>query len=444
MSAPTEIRVAIIGPGRHGRDLINYALDIPGVRFQAVCDIWPYNRKYAAGLLKKRGHPATAYEDYRDLLATEKGLDAAIIATPDSFHADQTVACLEAGLHVYCEKEMHHTLAGARRMVLAAQRTKKLLQIGRQHRSNPRYFTALDFLNAKKAVGRITHVYGQWHGHKRVPYTWPKALEIPVETLVKYGYESMDEHRNWRWREKFSAGEIANLASHQIDVFNWFLGALPKAVMASGGLDYCTQYELYDNATCLFDWDYAWQGVTRTVRGMHVTLTTTDDGGFYEAFMGDEGVLGISEDTAKGGIFREAQALTGAWEKDLSGLVISCSGCDPRSIPPNSYCWLRHWLSYGLPPQSNRECCLSHRYTAPSLPRYPPIPSPPNDRPPHWHHLKNFFDAVRGDARLNCPAEVGYQTAVVVFRAIEAMRAGRKLTLAPEDFVVAEKVPSQG
>ncbi len=51
-------------------------------------------------------------------------------------------------------------------------------------------------------------------------------------------------------------------------------------------------------------------------------------------------------------------------------------------------------------------------------------------------HLENFFDAIRGKATLNCPAEVGYKTAVAVLKVNEAVEAGRKLEFQPDEFIV--------
>jgi hypothetical protein len=65
-----------------------------------------------------------------------------------------------------------------------------------------------------------------------------------------------------------------------------------------------------------------------------------------------------------------------------------------------------------------------------------PIPPLPDDRHPHWHHLKNFFDALRGTAKLTCPAEVGFRGAVSALKAVEAMKAGRRLEITPQDFQV--------
>ena len=88
-----ELRVAVIGCGAQGRVLIESMLRIPSVRIAAICDIWSYSRQYAGNYLKKYGHVANVYEDYRELLAAEKGLQAAVVATPDWVHAEQADAC---------------------------------------------------------------------------------------------------------------------------------------------------------------------------------------------------------------------------------------------------------------------------------------------------------------------------------------------------------------
>ncbi|MDH4218399.1 MAG: Gfo/Idh/MocA family oxidoreductase, partial [Candidatus Aminicenantes bacterium] len=119
-----ELNIAVIGTGVQGRVLIESCLRIPEVRIMAICDIWDYSQRYASQYLKKYGFEVSVYEDYRDLLEKEKNLDAAIVATPDWMHAEHANACMEAGLHVYCEKEMSNSLDKARSMVLTARRTK--------------------------------------------------------------------------------------------------------------------------------------------------------------------------------------------------------------------------------------------------------------------------------------------------------------------------------
>jgi len=287
---------------------------------------------------------------------------------------------------------------------------------------------AYDFLHEKRAIGRIGHVSGQWAGHKRVPYKWPESQAIPAETLRRYGFESMDEHRNWRWLEKFSAGELVNLGGHQIDVFNWFLGAAPKSVIASGGLDYYNFYQLYDIAQCVYEWDVPWEGAAKTVRGDYRVNTASHHGGFFELFLGDEGYLEISEDPSKGSLCRNTSAELQSWEPrppadsaqavkpvpkpaeadskkdDLDEVILE--------VRPPSWEWMNQFRIY------------------------PPIRSPGDDKAPHWHHLANFFNAVRDTAKLTCPAEIGFQTCVSALKAVEAMKAGRRIELAPQDFVV--------
>ena len=128
-AAPTdvpEVNVALLGSGAQGQVLLDSMLKIPGLRFRAVCDIWKeYNQKRAVRILKKYKFDVNGYEDYREMLDKEKDIDAVIIATPDFWHAPHAVDCLEAGKHVYCEKEMSNTLEGARSMVLAARESRE-------------------------------------------------------------------------------------------------------------------------------------------------------------------------------------------------------------------------------------------------------------------------------------------------------------------------------
>src|SRR5687767_10110701 len=133
-----DLRIGLTGCGSQGRTLLLAALKIPGIRFQAVCDVWPYHQRYAANILKEYKQPVTSYADHAEMLAQEK-LDAVLIATPDWVHARQTIAALKAGCHVYCEKEMATTVEDAGAMVKTAKAHGRLLQIGHQRRSNPRY-----------------------------------------------------------------------------------------------------------------------------------------------------------------------------------------------------------------------------------------------------------------------------------------------------------------
>ena len=263
------INVALIGCGEQGRILTNAALNIPNIRFKAVCDIWPYNLTRSERLLKKFNHDAQPFEDYKEMLQAVSDLDAVIIATPDFKHAEHTVAALRAGKNVYCEKLMSNTVEGARNMVLAARETKKLLQIGHQRRSNPRYLHARErVVREARLLGRITNIAGEWHRAVTEDFGFPKGQEISAEKLHQYGFENMHEFRNWRWFKKYSGGVISDLGAHQIDVYNWMLGVNPRMCIASGGVDYYTTHEWYDNAIAIYEFPTK-EGI---VRATYATL----------------------------------------------------------------------------------------------------------------------------------------------------------------------------
>lgn len=428
-----DVNVALIGIGVEGSVLLTEnMLKMDGLRFKAVCDIWPYRRTYAQRLLARYKHDVQAFEDYKEMLATVKDVDAVVIATPDVWHSPMTVDCLKAGMNVYCEKEMSNTLEGAKKMVEAAKATGKLLQIGHQRRSNPLYRKAREMIREKQALGQITHILGQWNRHKSLKFTWKEKFEIPVETLKKYGYETMDEFRNWRWYKKFSGGPIADLGSHQVDIFNWVLEAPPKELVATGGKDYYKDHEWYDNANVLYEWEYDWQGKTCTARGFYQVLNTTSHGGTFETYMGDEGSLKIGEFYKQNGIRREHTVKAAEWETSKEMLDAMKRLMQDKAPKKEE--------------EKKEETTEEKEDDTPKIAhsighegRYFPIPMPEDwSMPPHRWHLENFFAAVRDPkkVKLNCPGEVGYETAMSVLPVNESMADEKFIHFKPEDFEV--------
>ena len=391
-----DINVALLGAGAQGQVLMNACLKIPGIRFKAVCDIWKeYNQKRVYRLLGKYGHKLNAYEDYREMLANEKDLDAVIVATPDFWHAEHATACLEAGLNVYCEKEMSNTLEGAKQVVRAAKKSGKLLQVGHQRRSNPRYIHCYEkLIKEAKILGHITTINGQWNRAVQPDLGWPEKYAIPQPRLEQYGFQSMAQFRNWRWYKGFGGGPIVDLGSHQIDIFSWFLDAVPSSVMASGGTDYYDSqtHEWYDTVMAMFEYDTP-KGL---VRAFYQTITTNSNMGYFENFMGDQGTLQISESAGRAGIYREQSAPL--WDKWVDKSFLNAPA--EEKIPNVNGAVL-----------DVRETVVPPKYE---------LPVTFND-PYHKPHLENFFNSIRGKDTLNCPAEVGYETAVVVLKVNEAV-----------------------
>jgi Predicted dehydrogenases and related proteins len=418
------LNVALIGCGEQGRVLLNASLKIPDIRYRAVCDIWPYNRTYGERLLKKFNHDAQPFEDYREMLSAVPDLDAVIVATPDFVHAEHTNAALRAGKHVYCEKLMSNTVEGARSMVKTARETGKLLQVGHQRRSNPRYLHARDkIVREAKLLGRITNASGQWNRAVTEDLGYPSRYALPEATLNKYGFANMHEFRNWRWFKRYAGGPISDLGAHQIDIFNWMLGVNPSSVMAGGGVDYYTTHEWYDNVSAIYEFPTP----SGTVRATYGVLTTTSaGGGYHEYFMGDEGALKISENPKYTKLYREARAPEwDIWaERGLVASPTSGEGAPPPVKP-----WEKPRKKLGGP---SRAATVDVRETAELSAWDIPVTL---DKAIHQPHLENFFAAIRDGAQLTCPADQAFASAVTVLRVNEAVAAQKMLKFSPEDFI---------
>jgi predicted dehydrogenase len=258
-------------------------------------------------------------------------------------------------------------------------------------------------------LGRITTVNAQWNRSVQPDLGWPARYPIAPEVLQRYGFDSMEQFRNWRWYRGLGGGPIVDLGSHQIDIFGWYLDAMPRSVVASGGTDYydSATHEWYDTVMAIYEFDTR-DGI---VRAFYQTLTTNSSQGYFETFMGDQGTLNISESAGRGGIYREQSAPL--WDEWVERGYLIAPQEEALALDETLVLDVRETLA---PPQ--------HR-----------LPVEFND-PYHKPHLENFFNAVRGEEELNCPAEVGYESAVAVLKVNDAVESGRKLRFNANDFTV--------
>ncbi len=396
VAADKPLRVALVGYGAQGRVLAESLLKIGDIKLVALCDLWDYSRTYGERYFKSNGVTLTGYSDLEEMLAKEKGLDAAIISTPDVFHAPHTNACLKAGLHVYCEKMMSNTLEGALSMVKTMKETGRLLQIGHQRRSNPRYIFARDrLLGEAKLPGRITAAQAQWNRAVTKDLGWPKKSDVSAEKLAHYGYPDMATFRNWRWYKKFGGGPLSDLGAHQIDIFSWFFGRLPSTVIASGGVDFYTGHDWFDNAMVIYEFPQPEGGVARAF--YQVQTTTSSGGGYWEQFMGAEGTVRISENPTQTKIYREAAAPS--WEDWVRKNYLRADAAPAAAAPA-------------------ADAKVDARETA-ALATYA-LPISLN-KAIHQYHLENFFQAIRGKAKLTCPADEAYRSEYPIHMAIQAV-----------------------
>lgn len=401
-SPAAELNVALIGAGLQGRVLVAAAADIPRLRFRAICDIWDYSRRTVRYLLRRYGHEVNEYADYRELLEKEAELDAVLIATPDFAHAEQTVASLKAGRHVYCERPMATSYPAAESMAAAAREQGRLLQIGYQHRSNPRYLHVRQrLLKEARLLGRVVHVRGQWYQPVSDDVGWPRRFEMPADTLLPYGYADMHQLRNWRAFKQLSAGPFAEFCGCHLDAIGWLLDLQPKAVTAVGSRDFFTAREWYDHVTAMIAYCDAEE---HTLQGQFQVLTTTSGDGHRSCqhLMGTEGSLRMSENPHWTALYREPHAPD--WEPWVSVGFLK--------RPENT-----------APPTSEQEHV---RETGVIVPHQLPVVL---EQPIHQPHLENFFAAIRGQAELTCPADAALKAELLIHKAYEAAEARKSLPL---------------
>jgi predicted dehydrogenase len=182
----------------------------------ALCDINP-RRQAASDLLAIEVAKPQEYDDSSEML--EKGGIRSRGATPLWTHADIAVGCLDAGKHVLCEKMMAKSEADCHRMIEAARRNKRLLEIGYQRYYNPMYQSAYESIIKQGVLGEVYHARLAWHRNS----TWRRNEEPPADfDPGKWGYPDWEHLLNWRMYKKYSEGLMAELGSHQLTATSWF------------------------------------------------------------------------------------------------------------------------------------------------------------------------------------------------------------------------------
>lgn len=275
------VRVGFIGIGGQGRALLD-SVQSTHTDVRALCDINPSSLKRADEVLAtNKMPPARHYAEWKEMLEKEE-LEAVIIAVPLWAHADVTVGCLEAGKHVLCEKMMAWDVAGCERMRDTARRTGKVLEIGYQRNYNPIYQSAYEGIIRPGVLGDVYYARLAWHRNAN----WRRKADPPTPDYdpSRWGYPTFDHLINWRLYKKYSQGLMAELASHQINITNWFFGAEPDNVLGVGGIYRFKDREVPDHVYTTFEYSGG-----RTATFTSIESNAFDD--YYEMFMGTKGTL---------------------------------------------------------------------------------------------------------------------------------------------------------
>jgi len=244
-AANDAVNVALIGAGYMG------AIDVrsasrAGARIAAICDV----DDSRAAPVYKDFPDASRYTDFRRLLEREKDVDAVIVATPDHSHAAITIAAMELGKHVYCEKPLAHTIYEVRKMRQAAHRTGVVHQMGNQGHS---FHSIREFCECvwSGAIGEVREIHATQDAfnYSRIDQLGQILDDHPVPDSLDWDrwigpaqfrkYNPLYHPSSWRGWRAFGSGNLGDFVCHVVDPVFWALnlGAPETIVAEADGYD---------------------------------------------------------------------------------------------------------------------------------------------------------------------------------------------------------------
>jgi predicted dehydrogenase len=236
--ANDRVRVGAIGTGGRCQYLLGLLNKIGGNEIVAVCDVYEPRRSEAKA--KFATADAREYVDYRELME-RNDIDAVVIGTPDHWHVPITVAAVQAGKDVYCEKPVTHTLEEGAPLIKAVRDNKRVVQTGTQQRSWDHYKQAKEVI-ASGALGQVTFIRTYWY-QNHIPSAGGGGRTIDTSKLDWERFLGSasprpfdrDQYSNWRWYWDYGGGAMTDLFVHWVDVVHWFTGEdTPTRATATG------------------------------------------------------------------------------------------------------------------------------------------------------------------------------------------------------------------
>ena len=389
--ANEKVVLAMIGTGGRGSNLAVAFAERGDCRFACLAD--PDTRRREAlvkALAAKQGSAPKDMSDFRKMIE-DKSIDAVIVATPDHWHALATVLACQAGKDVYVEKPPTHSCWEGQKMIEAAKKYKRVIEVGTQNRSAEYNRLAKKYIVEGK-LGKIhfARIYNQksWGNFPMQPdgdapagFDW----DLWNGPAPEHAYNSTFHH-NWHHFWRYSSGDIINDGIHQMDLARWLLGVeSPKQVYSSGKRFEEGAAESPDVQISTFDFD-----------DMVVTFELT----LYTPYM-----LKISP------YIRESLTEYPYWPQCATRIEI-------YGTKGVMYVG-RHGGGWQVFDRPQRE--------------KPQIVAQGNGKFPDPEHKENFIQCVRRQAKPNAPIEEGHKSVLLAHYATMSYRlGGEKLVIDPK------------
>ncbi len=394
LGANDRVQVGIVGLGGRGNDHMGYYNAIDDCRIAAVCDVNQAARERATAKINKaKGYNPTEYADMRKLFES-KEVDAVSLPLPNHWHALATIWACQAGKDVYVEKPACHNIFESRKMVEAARKYKRMVQVGSQSRSIEHKVKAIGLLKD----GAIGKVFGSRALCFRRRFSIGTTPDEPVPAGVDWDkflgpaqmkpYSTNKFDYNWHWFWDTGNGDIGNQGVHEMDVALWGLGrkGWPKRVTGSGGkFVWQDDQETPNTQQAAFIWDDG--EMTFDVRNLPTP---------------PEGLVAMKGPNYVGNIFFG----------DLGFMVLDPGG-------------------YQIYKSSAGNFVGARGAGAGSREKYEKVAEEKSAGSETVPHMKNFLAAVksRDYSKLNADIEIGARSAAFCHLANIAYRVGRPLSL---------------
>ncbi len=243
IGANERVRVALVGVGNRGSQLINAFSQHADCQIAAVADVFePYLRRATQKISELFRDKIDVYEDYRKIL-DRTDVDAIVVATPDHWHALQTIHAIAAGKDVYVEKPLSTTIVEGRKMVEAAVKHNRIVQVGLQRRSMKIYQQLAEYLRSGElgqiTVSRAYRLNNMFpDGIGKSPTSSPPAglnWDMWLGPRPYQDYQDNIAPYKFRWWLGYSS-QMGNWGVHYFDLIRWMLGEEgPKSVVCVGG-----------------------------------------------------------------------------------------------------------------------------------------------------------------------------------------------------------------
>ena len=281
-SASNRVNLAVIGCGTQGFANMGSFLQDPRVQVTVVCDPvlsagkYSYRSEKTCGRAPAKAEVDSFYKnkdcrmvaDFREVLA-DPTIDAVLIATPDHWHALQSVLAMKAGKHVYCQKPMTLGISEGKEMVRVAKETGVTFQVGSQQRSSSEFRVAAElvingYLGECMAcdVGLPGGNKGMY-GHEKsvgrdlspVPdYFQPDGMWEMWQGPAKHWdgnkfIQGIHDPMCWRWNSRTGGGMITDWGAHHLDIMQWALGMDDSGPVAIENMKHDR-----DPNDAIFDW----------------------------------------------------------------------------------------------------------------------------------------------------------------------------------------------